>query len=220
MNEPAYPFHLAYETACLFIANVRHLCQCVEIAGSLRRHLSRYGTATSVPAGLTVREITLVAIPLLEEIAAQLPLFDRLLHTVTHRNLLWESVDTLYQPWPTSYTWQRARRRIAAPRPGNTDQPLPLDLRLASHATWGYHLATATGPALWSHALHTSRRAGGLRPDYLRHSRGQIYIYGKLTPVPEEHDYLALLGLPNLRPHERGLRALREIQGYRYGETA
>lgn len=71
-------------------------------------------------------------------------------------------------------------------------------------AQWGVIFLLRTGPAEFSHKAVTRKRLGGLLPSDCQMEGGQVWRNGKLVRMPEEEDFLKLLGLPGLAPQERG----------------
>jgi DNA polymerase/3'-5' exonuclease PolX len=82
---------------------------------------------------------------------------------------------------------------------------IDLDLFLVRPpAQWGVIFLLRTGPAEFSHKVVTKKRMGGLLPSDCQVANGRVWRNGKLIPMPEEEDFLKLLGLPGLAPKERG----------------
>jgi len=69
---------------------------------------------------------------------------------------------------------------------------------------WGVIFLLRTGPAEFSHKAVTRKRLGGLLPSDCQVAYGQVWRHEKVIPMPEEEDFLKLLGLPGLAPQERG----------------
>lgn len=68
---------------------------------------------------------------------------------------------------------------------------------------WGVQLLIRTGPAEFSKKAVTQRRSGGLLPSDCMVKDGHVLRNGELIPMPEEEDFLDLLGKPGLKPFER-----------------
>jgi DNA polymerase/3'-5' exonuclease PolX len=83
---------------------------------------------------------------------------------------------------------------------------IDLDLFLVRPpAQWGVIFLLRTGPAEFSHQAVTRKCFfRGLLPSDCVVADGQVWRHGKLIPMPEEEDFLKLLGLPGLAPQERG----------------
>ena len=195
MSAGRYPYQQALATAGLFIANVQHVCQRIEIAGSLRRLLSAGAPAPDA----TVGDIELLAIPL----------------RVGPRNLLWERTERTYRLWEgidvngRRYVRSGPRyRKLAGRAPDG--QHLPVDLYTAEEGTWGYQFVLRTGPAEWNKALVTSVEQGGLLPPDMRLHEGHVYLDKWECLVHSEEAFFRLLGLPYLPPHERDVARLRD----------
>ena len=72
-------------------------------------------------------------------------------------------------------------------------------------AQWGVIFLLRTGPADFSQQAVTRKCFfQGLLPSDCMVADGQVWRHGKLIPMPEEEDFLKLLGLPGLAPKERG----------------
>ena len=91
-------------------------------------------------------------------------------------------------------------KQIALPEGINLD----LFLVRPPNAQWGVIFLLRTGPAEFSHKAVTKKRMGGLLPSDCVVANGRVWRNGKFIPMPEEEDFLKLLGLPGLAPKERG----------------
>ena len=67
-------------------------------------------------------------------------------------------------------------------------------------AQWGVIFLLRTGPAEFSQRAVTQRSKGGLLPSDCKCQDGQIWRGDKVIPMPEEEDFLRLLGLEGFEP--------------------
>jgi hypothetical protein len=222
MSTGRYSFHEAHAAASLFLANVGYTCQCIAMAGSLRRLVSEYGDPESVPEEKTVGDIEIVAIPLFGETLAEVDIFGDEIAPGDPVNLLIERLELArYGLWPvvdkngrTSIRAGAKYRKHAIPAPGDT-QLLPCDLFLTTRQSWGYIFALRTGPLLWNEKGLVLRRAwGGLKPDDITFKGGMMYRGGSPEPldVPTEEDFFEAMSIPHLPPHERSLEAVHQLR--------
>lgn len=80
-----------------------------------------------------------------------------------------------------------------------------LDLFIVRPETWGIQFTLRTGPADFSHKCVTPRTQGGYLPNDCKYIVGETRIErgGITLPLPEEQDFLTLLGLGWIEPENR-----------------
>jgi len=158
-------------------ADMAPFCKRVEIAGSVRRRKAN------------VHDIEIIAEPLFKPI----------------RNLFQEPVlsASLLDDYLNSLMWQRIKggnkyKQFALP------QGINLDLFLVTPpAHWGVLFVIRTGPADFSKWIVTPRKYGGCLPSDCKVVDGAILRRGRVVDLPEEIDFLDLLGLGWVEPWER-----------------
>lgn len=177
----------AREIAGNVLERLRPGCERIEIAGSIRRGKAQVG------------DIELVAIPKLgmnlfdepdpeaptelDKVLARLMRFDQLRPA--------ERMGPRYKSFWVDWG----------------PEPIKLDLFVVRPpAQWGYIFAIRTGPKEFSKwAVTTRRKAGGL-PSHLRVKDGAVWDGERVVPMPEEEDFLRLIGMKGVAPGERGPR--------------
>ncbi len=81
---------------------------------------------------------------------------------------------------------------------------LPLDIFISDTTRWGVELLIRTGPAEFSKRCVTARKAGGLLPSNCAIKDGwKVYRGATVLPMPDEKDFLELLGLGWTDPRDR-----------------
>lgn len=80
---------------------------------------------------------------------------------------------------------------------------MPIDLFIASRATWGCVATIRTGSADFTHWLVTNRRQGGGCPAHLRFSEGRVWLADQALDTQEESDLFTVLEQSWVMPEER-----------------
>jgi DNA polymerase/3'-5' exonuclease PolX len=73
-------------------------------------------------------------------------------------------------------------------------------------AQWGYQFLIRTGPKEFSKWAVTPRRQGGGLPSHMRAGQGAIWQDNEVVEMPEEADFLRLIGMDGVAPQERRAR--------------
>jgi DNA polymerase/3'-5' exonuclease PolX len=73
-------------------------------------------------------------------------------------------------------------------------------------AQWGVIYAIRTGPAGFSRWAVTRRSQGGGLPDHLTVQDGAVWDGERLVPMPEEDDFLKVIGMRGVAPMKRVAR--------------
>lgn len=194
------PIGLARRLATKIVAELSDTCRRIEIAGSIRRD------------AVTVGDIELVAIPIVDSLFAGCP----------GKSRLTERLDQLVNQ-DRLVPMKRGDRFQQFGVPAM--QGLQLDIFIVAPETWGVQLALRTGPADFSRALVTERSRGGRLPDGYAVHDGRVWAPGTFIrgmidsanyrgpffePVgepldtPEECDFMHLAG-GWFEPHERSV---------------
>ena len=159
-------------------------CERVEIAGSLRR-----GRAE-------VHDIEIVAIP---KLMAQTNLLGE---TLGYRNEIEYPLHLLTLLGAKSIKDGPRYKQIELPEGINLDLFLVLP-----PAQWGVIFAIRTGPREFSQWIVTTRAKGGCLPSHCRVLDGAVHDgNGAIVTMPEEIDFLNLLGLGWIEPGQRAAR--------------
>jgi len=169
-------------------------CKRMEIAGSLRRGKAEVG------------DIEIVAIPKM----------------IAHLDLLGQKIEDINGiEYPLSRMMATDGLRQSAtgakiikdgPRYKQIELPegINLDLFLVlPPAQWGVNFAIRTGPKEFSQWIVTPRSKGGCLPSYCRVREGAIRDHPSddhILEMPEEIDFLNLLGLGWIEPGQRAAR--------------
>lgn len=212
---PRIPYATALVAASLFIANIAHVCERIEIAGSLRRHTCN----PHRPDSTTVGDIEIVAIP----------------KTEGKTNLLWQRMELLkHRLWEgknaAGKTYHKAgplHRKYWIPAPGPVlyqpkgaapdapwhVKPTPrfaCELYLASQDNYGYIMALRTGPEDFNKLLVRAVSQNGLKPADIDMEGGKVWLRTPAVEsgrvqwhIPHEIDLFRALGLHLIPPHRR-----------------
>lgn len=210
---PRIPYVTAITAASLLIANIAHVCERIEIVGSLRRRTCD----PHRPKEATVGDIELIAIP----------------QWSGKTNLLWQRMELLkYRLWEGRYAtngkvYHRAGplfRKYWVPAPGTgyyqpRDRDLliprapdrfPCEIYLATRENYGYIMALRTGPDDFNRAFVLNRTQNGLKPADIELDGGKVWLHtqgGEVDKVqwhvPHEIDFFRALELAFIPPHLR-----------------
>lgn len=162
-----------------FIEMLSPRCECIEIAGSIRRRKPE------------VKDIELVAIPKVRE---ERDLFGELLDTISELDEFdWSSYGEIIK---NGSKYKQIR----------TFPLINLDLFIVlPPAQWGVIFAIRTGPADYSRWLVTQQRYGGAMPAGYFVQEGQLWGPHGIIPTPEESDFFAEIGLICPLPWDRSM---------------
>lgn len=158
-------------------------CERIEIAGSIRRRMPE------------VHDIELVAISRRE------PVCDIWGNPVPGKetHLLEGLVADLQADGSLSLRDTGAGQRNGPAYKALRFRGVPVDLFIVRPpAQWGVIFALRTGPGDWNKRLVTECQAFGRRV-----KDGQLWVFGKAVPTPEEEDFFREIGQPWVPPHER-----------------
>lgn len=72
---------------------------------------------------------------------------------------------------------------------------------------WGYHLWLRTGPGDVNTVAARMESMGGLRPNNVQLSDGEVWVDGKPYPVPDEDAMFRVLGMMYVPPQQRTVAA-------------
>jgi hypothetical protein len=196
----------AHEAYVLLRANLLHVAERLELAGSLRRLVSRYGCIEAVPLDATVGDLEVVTIPAYEERAdPRAPLTNTI-----SVNLLRERVRHAYTPWDGAKNEGLKAWKIAAPL-ARERGVVKCEVYSAAFDTFGGILAYRTGPRPFNEQWARHQRLGGWLPNNVTLRGGRVYVDGEVVATPEEADFFAVLGLPYLEPHERSVEVMERL---------
>jgi hypothetical protein len=215
-TETRFPATVAYEAARLLIAEVRPLAEQLVLVGSLRRLMHRNrDEGREAKAFLpedTVSDIEIVAEARYVEVPhPKYPLIEKVL-----KNQIWQRLDELvndkhssYQMWTLHRAWGDKLRKVAVPLPDGGH--IKCEFHCVVPGSFGYKVALATGDAGWNHLMVTSRRQGGLRPEYVRLEDLLVYRRDVLTPVLTEQAFFWAMEMPWTPPHKRTREAAERL---------
>lgn len=168
-------------------------CERIEVAGSIRRRRS------------DVKDIELVAVPLIEEAAATdlwgTPgpvdrLMERLAGMAADGVLLPRDV-VVHRANGSTET----QRRLGQAYQALVFRGIPVDLFIVRPpADWGVLFALRTGPGDWNERIVTE-----CQRFFRRVQAGQVLHLGQHVPCPEEADFFRAVGQPWLDPWDRSV---------------
>lgn len=167
-------------------------CQRIEIAGSIRRGKPE------------VSDIELVTIPRIE--VTRTDLFG---NTVETRNLLdGRCTEMKSSGLLTNRLGKDGRGAWGSKYKRAMYEGVAVDLFSAAHGNFGLIFAIRTGPAEFTRNFVTQRNKGGVLPNDLYVSEGQLFrhIWGEhpeLIPTPTEESFFAAIGMPWIAPEDR-----------------
>lgn len=186
------PLEEAKGLAMELIQNFGHLCEQIEVAGSIRRRIE------------TVGDIELVCRPRLVELA-EYDLFGDRIGTTMCNTLDTHLSDLLSLGGAFAHRLDRNGRRAFGPRAKRlTFRGVALDWFSAIEpAQYGLVLAIRTGPREFSHRLVTLVAQGGWMPAGMRCHNGALWRDGVLLETQNEHDVFEALGRPYIAPENR-----------------
>lgn len=194
MSKSKMPLEAARRHAEEIIALLEPFCERIEIAGSIRR-----GKAE-------VSDVELVAIAKIE------PILDMFGVVWGYVDLLHNQCNTLFETGVFAHRLDsRSRRAWGTKFKRMLFGDVPVDLFIATPATWGCVFTIRTGDADFSKMLVTSRRAGGACPGSLLFQNGRVWRGNTALHTPEEMDVFRALGLPFIEPEERSAETLQKI---------
>lgn len=174
MSEGAkLPYKKAMEIAEGFVEDIRHCCERIEIAGSLRRKKAEVG------------DIEVVCIP---KIVEGVDLFGG----VGEKHSLLDEYVTTYQLLKNG----PAMKQIQL-------YSIKVDLFVTTPEKWGVIYTIRTGCADFSRWLVTRRNRGGALPSFMSVNEGRIWRNGLPYDTPKEADVFEIIGLPWILPEER-----------------
>ena len=171
-------FDRALEIACRLQDALSPYCERIQIAGSVRRLKADCG------------DIELVAKP------KMLPLYDMFGEKSGERSLLNDRA--IFERHGQVLKGGKRYVQVAL------FDGINLDLFVVMEpAQWGVIMAIRTGPADFSKWLVTPRSKGGALPNGWKVEDGRVWD-GQVTPsFPEENDFLAWVGVGDVKPAER-----------------
>jgi len=179
MSKTKTPYAQAKPIADKVLADLAPYCQRIEIAGSLRRKKPEVG------------DIEIVCIP---KITWSRDLFGEFSHPHTRLELY---LSILPPDWKFIKDGPRFKQ-VELP------EGITLDLfSVLPPAQWGVIFAIRTGPAEFSKWIVTPRKRGGALPSNCKVKNGGVWRNGAMISMPEEEDFLSLLGLAGLPPEAR-----------------
>lgn len=180
MTKSYVPLIQAEEFAGELIIALRDSCERIQIAGSIRRQRSMIG------------DIEIIAIPKVRYVT---DLFG-------HRTPDGYHINATISQFVNKGTriiknGDRFKQLILS-------NGMQLDLFLVlPPAQWGVILALRTGPERFSKFIATTYEKHGSLPPGCVMNKGGIYRNGELIPMPNEENFLSLLGFPGLTPIQR-----------------
>lgn len=187
-SETRIPLARAERLAAELVELLRPACLRIEVAGSIRRRKADVG------------DIELVAIPLVEQGhdmfgEPNCAYIDRLVilcSDLLNAGVLQQRVRTNGRAWGTRYK--------AAAYCG-----FPVDLfAVLPPAQFGVLFLLRTGPAEFSRRFVTSRRQGGMLPEWAQVKDGALWHRGgRMIETPEEADVWRTLGVDPIAPEAR-----------------
>lgn len=167
---------------------LRPACLQLIIAGSIRRRRDTIGDIELCAEPIIGRELNLFG----EPVGPQVDLLEDRVGHLCVQQVLALRVDV------------NGRERYGPRYKALSYQGLNVDLFCTDAERWGLILAIRTGPAAWSKRLVTTRRNGGLLPDFLQVKDGlRRRDSGALVPVPTEEELFRILGLAFVPPEQR-----------------
>jgi DNA polymerase/3'-5' exonuclease PolX len=185
-------------------------CTRIEIAGSIRRGMSE------------VKDVEIVAIPDLTPLPPPRPMFGQP-RPQWHKTALDKLVfEMCLEGWMRpEKSGEKYKKLIVDPEHFGIDlgfmrNKINLDLFLVTPpAEWGVQMVIRTGPADFSHWCVTRIKVGGGLPNHLIVEDGAVgdrvatdkgEARRGIIPMPEEIDFLNILGLGWIEPGEREAR--------------
>lgn len=188
MTKTKLPLAEATRLADELIFNLRHYCERIEVAGSIRRKQAEVG------------DIEIVCIPKLIS-NEQKPLFpgDEGELIVT-----WEGDDHIATIADAGSLTKNGERYKQFQYLG-----YQVDLFLTTPDRWGLIFAIRTGPAEFSKRLVTQKSKGGLLPDDMLVRDGELHVWQedpgifRAVATPEEVDLFRLMKLAFIAPEKR-----------------
>lgn len=171
----------ARKIADKWIVLLRPWCKQIAVAGSVRRSKHE------------VKDIEIVAEPIMEP---ELDLFG----VVQQMRV---PIMGLLDSYEQDGTITRGKRGEKYQQIG-LPEGINLDLFLVTPpAQWGVIFTIRTGPADFSQWLVTQRNKGGCLPSDLRVAHGAVWRGEHIVPMPDEIDFLDLVGVGWINPSQR-----------------
>lgn len=178
---------------------LRHDCERIEIAGSIRREKE------------TVKDIELVAIP---KVAEQHDLFGEPTGQRVNKLRQWIDGAAMFGAAERPLQYVSGRDRMLKLLYGG----IPVDIFMVlPPAQWGAIFAIRTGPADFNKLLVTSRMKGGFMPPGMQQHDGALWSGdpqrgGVVIETPEESDWFDAIGVPTWDPPYRSVWRLEQLR--------
>jgi DNA polymerase/3'-5' exonuclease PolX len=166
------------------VERMRPMCECIEIAGSIRRQSQE------------VKDIEIVYVSRMAPVPGQL--FDVHSYPLTE-----DLIREMVEEGVLAYDEEIHRNGPKYKRMVHPSSGVIVELFRAEVANWGVILALRTGPAKFSQMLVSHGWEFGVLPVDYEIRDGYLWRRGVVFPTPDEATLFAQLDIPHYRPEQR-----------------